>query len=59
MGSYYMNVIDKGRELQVLMRFSIATAMIDPGYYSALQDFLSLRVEKENENVVLRKIVQE
>lgn len=54
-----MNVIDKGRELQVLMRFSIATAMIDPGYYSALQDFLSLRVEKENENVVLRKIVQE
>ncbi len=52
-GSYYYRVSVHGENLQVLMNFEVNVPMIHIEYYEELKEFFKIRVEKEDEKVIL------
>jgi transglutaminase-like putative cysteine protease len=54
-GSYYYRVSVNGGNLQVLTKFEVNVPIIPLKYYEELKEFFKIRVEKENEKVILRR----
>lgn len=52
-GSYFYKTSSQGENLQVLMKFQINTSIIPMDYYEELKEFFKIRVEKENEKVII------
>lgn len=52
-GSYFYRISNNGNTLQVLMKFEVSVPIVPLDYYGELKEFFKIRVEKENEKVIL------
>ncbi len=55
-GSFIYSVAENNGTLQVIMRYKLNKSLIAADYYLTLKEFFKLRVDKENERVVLEKV---
>ena len=55
-GTFFYSIAENNGMLQVMMRFKLKKHVIPVEYYESLKEFYKLRVDKENEKVVLDKI---
>jgi len=53
LGSYFYKITAQGDNLQVLMKLKINQPIIKLEYYQELKEFFKIRVQKENEKVIL------
>ncbi|WP_290475829.1 MULTISPECIES: transglutaminase [unclassified Leeuwenhoekiella] len=55
-GTFFYSIAENNGILQVMMRFKLKKHIIPVEYYESLKEFFKLRVDKENEKVVLEKV---
>ncbi|MCC4214136.1 hypothetical protein [Leeuwenhoekiella parthenopeia] len=55
-GTFFYSIAENNGMLQVMMRFKLKKHVIPVEYYESLKEFYKLRVDKENEKVVLEKV---
>jgi len=55
-GSFMYSIAENNGALQVVIRYKLNKSTIAADYYLALKEFYKIRIEKENEKVVLEKI---
>ena len=53
-GSYFFNVASRGSSIADIMKFDIKTAIFSQDEYFELKEFYKMRMEKENEKVILK-----
>ena len=56
LGNYEYRIMANGNRLQVQSKWEINTPVISQGLYGELKEFYKVRIEKENEKVVLSKL---
>ncbi len=56
LGSFKFNLKTQGNMLQVLVETETNEALISPLYYNALKEYFKKLIEKENEQVILKRI---
>ncbi|MCK8522259.1 DUF3857 and transglutaminase domain-containing protein [Aquimarina sp. D1M17] len=56
LGSFSYNSTVSGNTIQIMVNETISSPVVASKYYKALKQFFGLMVEKENEQVVLKKI---
>lgn len=54
-GNFYYSLSDAGGVIQVVVRFNLKNNTIPVHFYPSLKEFYKMRVEKENEKIILRK----
>ena len=57
MGSFLYTIHEQNNSIQVMTRFSLKSTFIHADYYQSLKDFFKMRIEKENEKVILKKSI--
>ena len=55
MGDFLYTIHEQNNMLQVMTRFNLKSTFIPADYYQTLKDFFKMRIEKENEKVILQK----
>ncbi|WP_347923787.1 transglutaminase domain-containing protein [Pontimicrobium sp. SW4] len=55
-GTYFYRISRQGGNLQVIVKFKVNEPIIHIEYYEELKEFFKLRINKENEKVILGKV---
>ena len=56
-GTFLYTIAENTGALQVVMRFTIKKSIIPADFYESLKEFFKIRVEKENEKIILEKAI--
>ncbi|MFI8378587.1 transglutaminase [Leeuwenhoekiella sp. NPDC079379] len=56
MGDFLYTIVHTSGTLQIMARFNVKQHIIDSAFYFSLKEFFKLKVDKENERVILQKI---